>query len=229
MNNVKPKFNFIRLIPTLLSLTAGSVDVISFLALNGLFVSHITGNLVILAVRIVDVGEAPLALVLSIPIFVFVLALTKYCAHKLENADYNTLKILLLIQFLFLLGYLLIGINLHKPIHSTTLLAVLAGMLGVSAMAVQNALVQISLKGVSATAVMTTNVTRFVMDSMEVFIHKHSPEAVDAKKRALNILPVIIGFIIGCAAGALLEAHFGLFALLLSVTTGFLSLLCGLL
>jgi urea transporter len=34
-------------------------------------------------------------------------------------------------------------------------------MLGVSAMAVQNALVQVSLKGAPSTAVMTTNVTRF--------------------------------------------------------------------
>ncbi len=218
-----------RFIPTLLSLTAGSVDVISFLALNGLFVSHITGNLVILAVHIVNAGEAPLALVLSVPIFVLVLALTKYCAHKLAEKNFNTLKILLLIQFLFLLGYLFIGINLHKPIHSTTVMAIIAGMLGVSAMAVQNALVQISLKGVSATAVMTTNVTRFVMDATEAIINTANPETVEAKKRALNILPVIIGFIVGCAFGALLEARFGFIALALPVTTGFLTLLCGLL
>jgi uncharacterized membrane protein YoaK (UPF0700 family) len=41
-------------------------------------------------------------------------------------------------------------------------------MLGVSAMAVQNALVQISLKGAPSTAVMTSNVTRFAMDVGEV-------------------------------------------------------------
>jgi uncharacterized membrane protein YoaK (UPF0700 family) len=41
----------------------------------------------------------------------------------------------------------------------------LAGMLGVSAMAVQNALAQISLEGSPSTAVMTTNVTRLTMDT----------------------------------------------------------------
>jgi uncharacterized membrane protein YoaK (UPF0700 family) len=37
------------LLPTVLSTTAGATDVISFLALGGLFTAHTTGNLVILA------------------------------------------------------------------------------------------------------------------------------------------------------------------------------------
>jgi uncharacterized membrane protein YoaK (UPF0700 family) len=47
------------LLPPVLSFTAGSVDVISFLGLGGLFLAHITGNLVILASHIVNAGEAP--------------------------------------------------------------------------------------------------------------------------------------------------------------------------
>ena len=39
----------LKLLPTVLSITAGSVDVISFLGLGGLFTAHTTGNLVILA------------------------------------------------------------------------------------------------------------------------------------------------------------------------------------
>src|SRR3954451_957993 len=59
--------------PTLLwgalSLTAGSADVISFLALGGLFNAHVTGNLIVLMVRIVNGGTTPLALLLSVPVF----------------------------------------------------------------------------------------------------------------------------------------------------------------
>ncbi len=55
-----------KLLPTVLSMTAGSVDVISFLWLGGLFTAHITGNLVILASRIVSDGEAPVAPMLSV-------------------------------------------------------------------------------------------------------------------------------------------------------------------
>ena len=36
-------------LPTVLSLIAGSVDVISFVGLGGLFTAHITANLVVLA------------------------------------------------------------------------------------------------------------------------------------------------------------------------------------
>ena len=54
----------------LLSVTAGSVDAIGFLGLGGLFVAHITGNLVILAARIAANDEAPLANIISFPVFI---------------------------------------------------------------------------------------------------------------------------------------------------------------
>ena len=47
----------IWLLPVVLSLTAGSMDVIGFLGLGGLFTAHITGNLVIVAAHVVT-GEA---------------------------------------------------------------------------------------------------------------------------------------------------------------------------
>jgi Protein of unknown function (DUF1275) len=43
----------IRLLPGVLSLTAGSMDVIGLLGLGGLFTAHITGNLVIVAAHVV--------------------------------------------------------------------------------------------------------------------------------------------------------------------------------
>jgi Protein of unknown function (DUF1275) len=41
-----------RTLPLVLSLTAGSTDIIGFLGLNGLFTAHITGNIVVLAAHI---------------------------------------------------------------------------------------------------------------------------------------------------------------------------------
>jgi uncharacterized membrane protein YoaK (UPF0700 family) len=46
--------NVERLLPVVLSTTAGAVDIIGFLALGGLFTAHITGNLVVLAAHLRD-------------------------------------------------------------------------------------------------------------------------------------------------------------------------------
>jgi uncharacterized membrane protein YoaK (UPF0700 family) len=48
-----------KLLPGVLSVIAGSTDVISFLGLGGLFTAHITGNLVILAAHIAADDAAP--------------------------------------------------------------------------------------------------------------------------------------------------------------------------
>src|SRR4051812_30166134 len=73
-----------KLLPSVLSVTAGSVDVVSFLELGGLFTAHITGNLVILAAHVVSDGAAQLAPMLSVPVFMFALGVTRLLASGLE-------------------------------------------------------------------------------------------------------------------------------------------------
>src|SRR4029453_4957933 len=73
-----------KLLPSVLSVTAGSVDVISFLGLGGLFTAHIPGNLAILAVHLVGGGAGPLAPMLSVPVFMVVLGLTRLLVGGLE-------------------------------------------------------------------------------------------------------------------------------------------------
>ncbi len=188
-----------KLLPTVLSMTAGSVDVISFLGLGGLFTAHITGNLVILASRIVTGGEAPLAPMLSVPVFMVVLGLTRLLVGGLESIGLASLRPLLLLQLLLLAGFFVLCVAAGPRIDPNTATAILGGMLGVSAMAVQNALVQVSLKGAPSTAVMTTNVTRFMMDLGEVLLGGDSDDAAKARRRANHTWPAIIGFAVGCS------------------------------
>ena len=63
------------LLPTVLSTTAGAVDVIGFLALGGLFTAQPTGNLVILAVHYVTGDFCQIGPVLSVPVFVVVVGM----------------------------------------------------------------------------------------------------------------------------------------------------------
>jgi uncharacterized membrane protein YoaK (UPF0700 family) len=64
-------------LPFALSMVAGSVDIIGFLGLDGLFTAHITGNIVILAAKLVAGQQAPVSYLISVPVFMVVLALTR--------------------------------------------------------------------------------------------------------------------------------------------------------
>jgi uncharacterized membrane protein YoaK (UPF0700 family) len=210
-----------------LSVTAGCTDIISFLGLNGLFTAHITGNLVILAARIVAGGGAQMAPILSVPVFIVMVSFTRVLAGRLESIGLTALRPLLLLQFLLLAGFLILCIAAGSRIDPNAANAILAGMFGVSAMAVQNALVQISLKGAPSTAAMTGNVTRFAMDVGEMLGGSDPAGVADARKNAARTLPVIIGFAVGCAIGAVCEARFGLRSLTLPAGLALLAYALG--
>src|SRR6266404_9442069 len=204
-----------KLLPTVLSVIAGSVDAIGFLGLGGLFTAHVTGNLVILAAHLVSAGEAPVAPMLSVPVFVAALGLTRLLAGALERIGFASLRPLLLLQLLLLVGFLVLCVSAGPRIDPDASIAILAGMLGVSAMAVQNALVQVSLQGAPSTAVMTSNITRFTMDVVDVMLGRMSADVTKAQDRAMRTLPAIVGFAVGCGLGATCEAAIGLRSLAL--------------
>jgi hypothetical protein len=56
-----------RLLPFVLSIIAGNVDIIGFLGLGGLFTAHVTGNLVVLAAKLVAGDQASLAHLIAVP------------------------------------------------------------------------------------------------------------------------------------------------------------------
>jgi uncharacterized membrane protein YoaK (UPF0700 family) len=212
----------IRLLPGVLSLTAGSMDVIGFLGLGGLFTAHITGNLVIFAAHVVTGEAAQWAAILSVPVFMLVLCLARLSAGGFETIGHDSLRPLLLLQFLFLSGALIICVAAGPDIDPNAPIATVAGMLAVSAIAVQNALVQVSLHGVPATAVITTNIARFTTDVGTILLGARRDEV--ARERADRLWPSIAGFIIGCCVGAVCEARFGLRALALPAGLALLAL-----
>jgi uncharacterized membrane protein YoaK (UPF0700 family) len=203
------------------------VDVIGFLALDGLFTAHITGNIVVLAARFVAGGEAPLSHLLAVPVFMLVLGLTRLLAAWLERARIPSLPTLLLLELLLLASFLAVGLTDGPSIDPNGASMVCAGMLGVAAMAVQNALVRISLTGAPSTAVMTTNITVFAMDIGEILLAPDESRVAKARERARNTGTAIAGFLVGCALGAAGEHVFGLHSLAVPIGFGFFALLLG--
>src|SRR6478752_522237 len=203
-----------KLLTFVLSVIAGSVDVIGFLGLGALFIAHITGNLVILAARIAAGEQASAGHFLSVPVFVIALFAARLLAASLDRSGIATLRPLLLLQFLLLSGLfaICIGVGSADPDAATM---IVAAMLGVSAMAVQNVLVQISLKDAPSTAVMTTNLTRFVIDLGEVWLGRDPGGRAKALARARRTGTAIAGFVVGACPGAWCQAHVGLWSLIM--------------
>jgi uncharacterized membrane protein YoaK (UPF0700 family) len=217
----------IQALPFVLSVIAGCTDVIGFLGLNGLFTAHITGNLVVLAAHIVARDPTIFSYLLSVPVFVAVLFLTRLLAGGLERSGLCTLRPLLLLQLLSLGAFLVFCVTAGPWSDPDAILAIIAGMCGVAAMAVQNALVQISLKNSPTTAVMTTNVTHFMLDLGEVLVGTDKAEVAKARNRARRTLPVILGFTIGGGLGAACEAAVGLWSLALPTGLALLAFAMG--
>jgi len=207
-----------KLLLFVLSMIAGSVDVIGFLGLGGLFIAHITGNLVILAAKLVVGGQAPASHLLSVPVFIVALAEARLLATRLDRLRIAALRPLLRLQFLLLLGFLATGIAAGPRYDSNAAIIIFAAMLGVSAMAVQNALVQISLMGTPSTAVMTTNITRFALDLGDVLLGRNCGDRAKTTERAWRNGLAIAGFVAGCGLGAWCHARAGLWSL--TVPTG---------
>jgi uncharacterized membrane protein YoaK (UPF0700 family) len=204
-----------------------STDVIGFLGLNGLFTSHITGNLVVLAAHVAGGIDVLMSGILAVPVFIVVVALTVLLAGSLEAIGLASLRPLLLLQFLLLAGCLVVCVALGPQVEPNTKGAIVAGMVGVSAMAVQNALVQTSFKGAPSTAVMTTNVVHFAVDIGKMLRGGDSANVAKARGRATHTLTVIVGFAAGCSVGAACEVLLGLWSLALPVSLSLLALAIG--
>jgi len=198
-----------KLLTFVLSVIAGSVDVIGFLGFGALFIAHVTGNLVTLAARAAAGEHAPAAHLLSVPVFIIALVAARLLAARLDRSGIATLRPLLLLQFLLLSGFLAICVGVGSPADPNAAIMIVAAMLGVSAMAVQNALVQISLKDAPSTAVMTTNLTRFVLDLGEVMLGRNPGGRTKAAARAWRTGVAIAGFVAGAGIGAWFQAHVG--------------------
>jgi uncharacterized membrane protein YoaK (UPF0700 family) len=203
----------VRGLPLILGLIAGSTDTISFLGMKGLFTAHITGDLVVLATRLVTGDSATLAFMLALPVFILSLLLTSLLANRLRRSGIATLVPLLSLELLLLLVCLALCITCHPRFDDGSAVGLTVGMFGVAAMAVQSALVQLSLSNTPSTAVMTTNMTSLVVALAEVWT-RHEVTAVEkARRRIGQVLPVIVGFTLGCALGAVVEAVSDLWSL----------------
>jgi len=209
------------LLPAVLSMTAGAVDIIGFIAL-GVFTAHITGNLVILAAHYVTGRFGEIGPILSVPVFMFVLGVVTLAFVAKPAAIAR--RALLVLQAFLLAAFLGFGVGFSPFSDLESPMAVFVGMLGVAAMAIQNALVRLALPGAPSTAVMTTNVTQFTVDLATLIRGRgQQTDLSQVRSRADVTLTSVLGFVVGLVLGAILEIHLGLWSLIFPVILSALS------
>jgi uncharacterized membrane protein YoaK (UPF0700 family) len=146
-------------------------------------------------------GRLARAQALSVPTFMVMVGMTMLVADRLEAIGIAPLRHLLLLQLLLLVGFLILCIAAGPHVEPDTTTGILAGMLGVSAMAVRTPPYRSP-----STAVMTTNVTRFAMNVSKVLLERDPGKVTKARSQAAVDLTVMVGLTTGCGLGAACEA-----------------------
>ena len=191
-------------IPVVMSVNAGYVDTAGFLALQGLFTAHVTGNFVTLGASLVFGSGGATAKLLALPVFCIVIVVTRLFAHALPRFGMPVLRTMLSIQLALLLlgGILAVWLVPFGKDDQVALTA--TGMVLVAAMAIQNAASRIHLASAPPTTLMTGTTTQMMIDLSDLIRGVPEEASLVAKGRLAKMSANVVGFALGCAAGAIL-------------------------
>jgi uncharacterized membrane protein YoaK (UPF0700 family) len=211
-------------VPLLLSLNAGYVDTAGFLALQGLFTAHVTGNFVTLGASIALGTSGAVAKLLALPVFCVVVIATRLVGSLLSRRRRAALETLLAIKVLLLIAGAALAIRLGPFHDGDSWRALLTGMTLVAAMAVQNAVHRIHLGSVPPSTLMTGTTTQIMIDLADLTHADPATQSRSPSKLGLMSLNVLL-FALGCGAAALLFLKFGVWCFLWPPVLGALALL----
>jgi uncharacterized membrane protein YoaK (UPF0700 family) len=191
-----------RLLPIVLGICAGYVDTTGFLALHGLFASHVTGNFVTLGASVMLGTTGVLAKLLALPVFCVVVMLATWLGSALEGTRLGALRTLFAVEFAFLALGAWLAFRLGPFPDGDAWPALSLGGALVAAMAIQNAAQRLHMPADPPTTVMTGTTTQIMIDVANL-LRRGSPEArrsTGARLRKMGLS--VVSFAAGCAAGA---------------------------
>ncbi|KGS30122.1 YoaK family protein [Burkholderia pseudomallei] len=213
-------------LPSLLTFNGGYVDTAGFLALQGLFTAHVTGNFVTLGATLVAGSTGAIAKLLALPVFCGVVLAAGVARRLMLRAHAPALKILLGVQWLLLVAGAALAIRLGPFANGDAWPAIATGMALVMAMAIQNAVHRLHLPDALPTTLMTGTVTQLMLHLSE----RIAGDAVPVRgspARLANMAWTVVTFALGCAAAALAYLLGGAWAFALSpVLIAFALFLC---
>jgi uncharacterized membrane protein YoaK (UPF0700 family) len=207
-----------RIVPFALAFVAGFVDTCGFVALLGLFSAHVTGNFVLLGASLMRPHAGVIAKLLALPVFMAAVAGTRLFLIR-SGGSVRSVRDVLAAEGLCLGLFLATGIAATPVVDADAGLAILTGMFAVIAMGVQNAASRTVFVSLSPTTVMTGNVTQIVLDGVDYVASPEVEIKAAARARLAKLVPPVVAFALGAAAGAIGFGLSGFWCLLVPIAT----------
>jgi uncharacterized membrane protein YoaK (UPF0700 family) len=214
-------------LPLLLSVNGGYVDAAGFLALHGLFTTHVTGNFVTLGAALVNGTSGALAKVLALPMFCVIVMAVRLLSVSLDAKGLPALRVILAVKLALLTLSAALAIALGPFDSGDGWAALLTGMALVAAMAIQNAIHRIHMGALPPTTIMTGNTIQIMIDLADLTrgVPAASREAI--RLRLSRMSGSVTAFAVGCAAAALIYAKQGIWCFAIPPLVAALSLWAG--
>ncbi len=211
-------------VPLLLSLNAGYVDTAGFLALQGLFTAHVTGNFVTLGASLAFGTSGALAKLLALPTFCIVVLAARLVGQGLPGFGLPILPTMLILKVLLLVVAAVLAIGFGPFPNGDATLAIVTGLTLVAAMAIQNAVHRLHMSSFPPTNLMTGTTTQIMIEIADILLGR--AEGREARRvRLTRMLGAVGAFALGCAAAALLYFEIGVWAFALPPVIGAMTLL----
>jgi uncharacterized membrane protein YoaK (UPF0700 family) len=210
----------------MLSVNGGYVDTAGFLALHGLFTTHVTGNFVTLGAALVLGTGGAVAKLLALPVFCIVVIATRLLSSMLAARNSGlgvpVLRALVGLKVALLILGAALAIGLGPFASGDGWAALLTGMTLVAAMAIQNAIHRIHMGAAPPTTIMTGNTTQIMIDLADLM--RGVPADARTRERLSRMSGSVAAFAAGCAAAALIYAKQDVWCFLLPPIVGACSL-----
>src|SRR5262249_54309727 len=152
------------------------------LMLGGLFTGHVTGNIVLIAALLARGGSPTAPQVLAVPTFIGALVVIWLIARASRRRGPALVRGLLFVQFLLLVGVLILAINPEVASDPNSGPTSMAAILATCAMACQFATLRLAVPGAPSTAVMTGNLTNSVLSFLDLVRPDRAPMPLEAAR-----------------------------------------------
>jgi uncharacterized membrane protein YoaK (UPF0700 family) len=210
-------------VAVLLGVNGGYVDTVGFLALQGLFTAHVTGNFVTLWASLILGTSGALAKLLALPTFCAAIVIARALGHLLRARGRPALRTLLAVKAALLAAAAALALRFGPFPNGDAWETLLTGQLLVAGMAVQNAVHRVHLGDVPPSTVMTGTTTQLMIDIADWFRHIPHEVKQPIAARIRRYGTATGAFVTGCAAGALLFAKTGMWCFLVPLLLGLIT------